>query len=106
MSDKVYEVVKKLDAGMANAYKKALGSKPEDPIGMSGAKAIFKELMDGLKRKGKPAITTEEATALLVLLKNANFTQDAVDYFAQSLVAETKSKDMVMIEAMFEGGTA
>lgn len=106
MSDPLFDKVSALDAGMANAYKKALGSKPDDPIGLAGAKAIFQEVIDGMKPKGKSAITTEEANALLLLLKYASFSQEAVDYFAQSLVAATKSKDMFLYEALFEGGAA
>lgn len=106
MSDQVYAAVSKLDMGMANAYKKALGGKPDTKIDLAGAKAIFQELIDGLTAKGKPAITNEEARALLLLLKYAEFTQDAVDFLANSLVAKTSSKDMVLYEALFEGGAA
>ncbi len=106
MSDEVYAKVAKVDVGMANAYKKALGTAPGAKINLAGAKAIFAEVIDGLTAKGKAAITTNEAHALNYLLKVAPFTPDAVDFLAKSLVAKTASKNWVILEAMFEGGAA
>ncbi len=114
MSDDVYATLSKLDIGLAKAYKKALGNNPNDPIDLPGAKAIFKQVIDSEKGKGKrkgkgkgkAAITTKEATALLYMLDAVKFTDSAIDYFAQSLVAGTQSKDIVLYEALLEGGAA
>lgn len=106
MSREVFEKLSKVDVGMANAYQKAIRSNPDGKIDLVGAKAIFAEVIDGLTAKGKAAITTDEAIALNYLLKVATFTQDAVDFVAQSLLAKTPNKNLVIYEALDEGGAA
>jgi hypothetical protein len=105
LEQKIIAKLKEKDVGVAKAYSDALAArkKPDDPIDKAGAEKILDRILDSNERKGKDAITPEEAIALMILLEYVAFSPDAEIVFQKRLFTLTADKDLPIVAALMEG---
>jgi hypothetical protein len=78
MAETFFQKLKGIDPGVAAAYLKATGNKP-DGIDKRGAEILFKQVMDGDK------ITSREAKALVFIFDNGKLSPDARELLEKKL---------------------
>ncbi len=79
MSSELYTKLRRLDRGIAAAYKSAVGSSYRGSISKREARVIFNKAVDNER------ISTKEAKALVLIIDDARFGTDAKEYLIKKL---------------------
>ena len=89
MSNQLYKKLAALDRGIASAYLTVTKGKPDAIINQRGAAQLFGQVRDGRK------ITTQEAEALVLLLENVSFTDEALEFLQDMVSSDTGTKALI-----------